>query len=349
MTKTLDGSSSEHAGGSTKRKRKRRRSPGGLGRGLARILNDSQAPEDSPAVNDSGLLQLVGGESLARSGRIRQFVVDAALETVGEAFGLDGIVLATCNQSAGTELDERFPSPTFLAASLPENWSRDSQRLFEIYGHLWRVLRHDDRSPALPGEMKAPSADGEAGQWQVSVGSQWAWLSRADDDEEPIAVIAIRDAAFSAAEADALATVVASVVAACSESGSKLSARQSIAAGTTATVKSDGVDMLAEVVADWHLGPVGDNACRPGRRNGVGRAQDPITAVARAAAKACRPRCEVAFAGASRVDDAEVFIVMIRDADGGLRLGFAVARPGQYVGAAEAVFTAATPTGSAGR
>ncbi|MGI9598040.1 MAG: hypothetical protein ACR2QK_17890, partial [Acidimicrobiales bacterium] len=94
MAATFTESESELAVGAAKRKRKRRRTPGGLGRGLARILTDSQAAPEPSQSGPSGLLQLVGGESNAKSDKIRNFVVDTALSTMVEGFSLDGVVLA---------------------------------------------------------------------------------------------------------------------------------------------------------------------------------------------------------------------------------------------------------------
>lgn len=241
----------------------------------------------------------------------------------------------------GSEHDSEAEAvPTFLAARLPPSWAAESQVLFEIYGNLWRVLQHDFHevgSSLLGGRLPSPVPLQE--QWQIPIGRHWILISRMDDGGVPVAAVAIRKASFSPAEADAFGAVVGSVVAACSENDSKSGARALIGAGTSASLKSEGADVLAEVNADWTLGP--DHPTPAGRRIGVGRGPDPVTAVARAAAKACRPRCEITFAGSSELEDVEVSIVMIRHATQGLRLGYAVREKGDYSGVAEAVFTAA--------
>ncbi|MGI9597827.1 MAG: hypothetical protein ACR2QK_16805, partial [Acidimicrobiales bacterium] len=234
------------------------------------------------------------------------------------------------------------PAPTFLAARLPPSWSAESQVLFEIYGNLWRILQNDGHrasSDLVGARLPGPIPMQE--QWQIPVGRHWVLMTRMDDDGQPVAAVAIRKASFSPAEAEAFGAVVGSVVAACSDSEAKAEARRLIRAGTAASLKSEGRDLLAEVNADWQL-PTEDRA-RPvaGRRTGVGRGPDPVTAVARAAAKACRPRCEVTFAGSSELEDVEVTIVMIRHAEQGLKLGYAVGEKGDRSAAAEAVFTAA--------
>lgn len=333
--------------GATKRKRKKRRSPGGLGRGLARILTDSNAAPSRSATADSGLLQLVGGESSAKATKVRKFVVDTALSALADAFALDGLILATHSPDEQqqlerlNELGETTKSPPmFLAATLPPSWSLDSQILFEVYGNLWRVLK-DDESDAAQVEGTVPLSNAISRQWQTAIGQHQVWMARMDDGQQPVAVVAIRPDPFTPPETEALAAVIGSVVAACSENEAKLTARHAIREGTSVSLKSEGADVLAEVSADWQLsGQVATGATA--RRNGAGRDVDPVAAVARAAAKACRPRCEITFAGASDLDDSQVSVVMIRDAQHGLRLGFAVRPHGDYSGAAEAVFTAAS-------
>ncbi len=364
-----------------KPKRKRRRSPGGLGRGLARILTDNRtAPESSGSVH-SGLLQLVGAEDCARSNRIRSFVVETALGAIADAFALDGVALvaqtaaqkdplgttqstadpaATDRESTASEAespsvqsgmadDAPVAVPTFLAARLPTGWSTESPELFEIYGNLWHILQDEQPSSSssliagrLPGSVAKVSA-AMPQHWQQQIGRQWVLLSRIDSGELPVASVAIRKSSFSEAEIEALGAVIGSVVTACSDSEAATITRQRIRSGTSATLKSEGDDVLAEVRAEWDLpsGPTTRPDGPAGRRTGLGRGSDPAIAVARAAAKACRPRCEVAFAGNSELEGVDVSIVMISHPDLGLRLGFAVRERGDYGGTAEAVFTAA--------
>ena len=361
-------SESELVVGAGKRKRKRRRSPGGLGRGLARILTDSQSGPGSKPAADSGLLQLVGAQTNARTIKVRKFVVDTALSTLADAFSLDGVVLATRPPAVG-ELEQEHQTPSFLAATLPPSWSNDSQLLFEIYGNLWRVLRHqpeaghptgstgsgsdgterdlpDEDPTTATGDTLTEDVTGEV-DWHTTIGRHAVWMSRMDDGTQPVAIVAIREHPFSEPETQALAELLGSVVLACAEDDDRLAARQIIEQGTAVSLKSEGADVLAEVTAEWPLAPTPENADVMARRTGVGRASDPATAVARAAAKACRPRCEVTFAGESELEGSAVSIVMIRDADQHLRLGYAVRPSGDFSGAAEAVFAAAgaTPAG----
>ena len=60
-----------------------------------------------------------------------------------------------------------------------------------------------------------------------------------------------------------------------------------------------------------------------------------------AAAKACRPRCEVVFAGSTELDDGDVAVALVHHHRHGLRLGYAIRPRGDLGGIAEAVFTAA--------
>ncbi len=364
ITTPFTESESELVVGAGKRKRKRRRSPGGLGRGLARILTDSQSGPGGRPAADSGLLQLVGAQSNARTVKVRKFVVDTALSTLADAFALDGVVLATRPPVVG-DLDQEHQTPSFLAATLPPSWSNDSQLLFEIYGNLWRVLRDHPPESANGESVNGQSAtggfaNGHAGDtnadggepalmadgddWHTTIGRHAVWMSRMDDGTQPVAVVAIREQPFSEPETVALSEVLGSVVLACSEDDDRLAARQIIEQGTAVSFKSEGAAVLAEVTADWPLAPSPDAIDAMARRTGVGRASDPATAAARAAAKACRPRCELTFAGASDLDDSVVSIVMIRDAEQRLRLGYAVRPTGDFSGAAEAVFAAAGAT-----
>lgn len=365
--------------------KKRKRQPGGLGRGLGRILTDSGNEGGSVSVQRSGLLRLVGGDGGIGSTRIRDVLVEAALGAMSAGFGLDGVVLAVQAgpTTPGEEIDSQEtepaspsggPSPsagsrdTFLAAKLPPSWTADSEPLFQLYGNLWWLLEDPERlelerqEQTPPWAVSAPNNDvddqpgrGErigsnpdARQWQLPLGQGWLWLCRLVDGEDVVAAVALRPSRFEAVEADTLASLVHATVLACSSSEARATQRERIVDGTTTTLKTDGDDIQAEVVAEWHR-PVE----RPSRRKpvdgrtdtkrvGVARATDIPTAVAKAAAKACRPRCQVTFAGSSEVDDeSDVSIVMIDGPEHGLRMGFAVRRRGDHGGPAEAVFTAA--------
>lgn len=352
-------SESELGSSAVRRQRKRKRQPGGLGRGLGRILTDSGNEGSPSTVQRSGLLQLVGGEVTAGPDRIRDVVVDAALGAMMAGFSLDGVVLVaqapTTSVSDAADQSAGF-DPTFLAAKLPPSWSADSQLLFEIYGNLWWLLQDPDDFGVSSGGVKSGPADGQiAGtaentrQWQIPLGENWLWLCRMHDGEDVVAAVAIRPAPFEPTEANTLSSLVNAVVTACSNSEARAATRAQISSGTRTTLKLDGEEIMAEVVAEWHQPAAGRSGRQrrgdknvDARRLGAARAADVPTAVARAAAKACRPRCQVTFAGSSEVDeDSEVSIVMIDGPEHGLRMGFAVRQKGDNGGAAEAVFTAA--------
>ncbi|MEM7275183.1 MAG: hypothetical protein AAF547_19035 [Actinomycetota bacterium] len=288
-------------------------------------------------------------------------MVDAALGAMVDGFGLDGVVLAARagTATAATAPADRNPAPidastggtetttpTFLATRLPPSISADSRLLFELYGQLWRLL--DDDGPAVSSDLVGRRLDGPVApisQSQIAVGRHWLWVCRIDGGDDPIGAVAVRKASFTAEEAETLGSLIAAVVSAFGERGARLEARERIRSGTTTLLKPEDDGVRAEVRADWELDRPDDDApaprFKPGLRVGTGRAAEPSLAVARAAAKACRPRCEVMFAGASPLDDDEVSIVLLVHPERGLRLGFAVGPADDHRGAAEAVFTAA--------
>ncbi len=327
--------------GAAVRKRKRRRSPGGLGRGLARILTDANTRPEVGDRHRPGLVQLVGGRPSAKTTRVQRFVVETALATMADGFSLDGVVLATRGRESSEHVG-RSVGPVSLTASFPASWSVDSPALLQIYGNLWEDLQDERQSTGSSVDRRGPTERVVPTEHrQIPVGRHWVWMARLDDGDQSTAAAAIRTASFSPLEAEALATVMGSLVAACSESAARAAARRLIQDNTAISLKSEGQDVLAEVNAHWELAANGGPAGRPSRRTGLGRGPDPTTAVARAAAKACRPRCEIAFAGTSELEEGEVSIVMIRDQRQGLRLGYALREKGDHGGVAEAVFTAA--------
>ena len=356
------------AEGGGRRSRKRRRSRG-LGRGLSRILNDAAGEGGPDGSKRAGLLQLVGGPANPAADRIRDFVVDAALGAMVDGFGLDGVVLAARSTDGSNPAEDATAAssdaagePTFLATRLPASLSADSRVLFEMYGQLWRLLSNGGTEVA--SDLVGQRLDGPVSpveHCQVGVGRHWFWLCRVEGAEDPVGAVAIRKASFAAEEAESLAALVAAVVSACDDRRAGAALRAHIRSGTSTLLKDEGEEVRAEVTADWELPDAQDDRRHPtaGRLVGAGRAGEPVLAVARAAAKACRPRCEVVFAGASPletsgsvssaqgVDDSVdggldgVSIVLLTHPDRGLRLGFAVGRDGDLGSVAEAVFTAA--------
>jgi hypothetical protein len=314
-----------------RRKRKKRRSPGGLGRGLARILVDSQDPADDVEAR-SGLLQLVGGQSPARLREIRRLVADRAVVAVADGFGLDGLVLVAALQPPLPAMGVANPAEPPVVASI--------ERLAVDESTRQRLIRCGLDGPAgIPTPL-------EGGRW-------WSLHLPGSPEGAGLSAVAIRSQRFDPAEVDALASVVNSVAEACDEDPGAGAFRQRIVDGTTVVLNDgDGADEIrAEVRADWPSNLAVEARTGPrrpalDRRTGLGHGPDATTAVARAAAKACRPRCKVAFAGSSIREGVEVTIVIVHNDACGLRLGIAVTAPGDPAGAAEAVFTATSDGGS---
>lgn len=298
-------------------------------------------------------------------------VVDAALGAIVNGFGLDGVLL-TADDSAARVPDRQTDlvfdtagDATFVAAKLPPSWSADSALLFEVYGNLWWLLRdHGPSGGAASGRnanatrwrasaARMTGTSNGSDHWQTALDSRWLWICRINDGDDVVAAAAIRPEPFKPEEAETMASLIQAVVGTFSGNESRVSTREQVRMGTRTALKYEGRDIRAEVTAEWDPETVGQGSASNGgrqrhrknpvlRRIGSAKAADPATAVARAAAKACRPRCQVTFAGSSEVDDAEVTIVMINGPDCGLRMGFAVRPIGDKTGAAEAVFTAAS-------
>jgi len=242
---------------------------------------------------------------------------------VVEGFGLDGMVIA-----AGPGPDHP-DEPPVLCSQLPPSWSADSGVLLAVYGNLWPLL--DREAPPTPNARR---------HWEIPVEGHRIWLHRTVEGDRPLVAAAIRSTPLSGAEGDGLADIVGALAGPLAGGGAGPALRQSIMEATTISLKSEGADVLAEVNAEW-TPPVGAAGTRSGRRTGVGRGSDPVIAVARAAAKACRPRCEVTFAGATELDDGDVAVALVQHQRDGLRLGYALRPRGDLGGVAEAVFTAA--------
>ena len=305
-------------------KRKRRRGPGGLGRGLARILvdgGDHHAGRPTP----SGLVELVGGRSAKRLVTVRGEVIDAALRALMAAFDLRALAVAAGPTPGvnGEEVERRLV--------MPAGWSIDEghgaqldRQLSLLVDQPIAAVRHGHRSREIP-------IDGHR-----------LWLNRTVEDGRVLAATAVRKASLPPSSAESLAGATRALAASMADRGADLGLRQAIAEGTLITLKSEGDDVLAEVNADWPL-PQPSRSGRRNRRTGVGRGTEPVQAVARAAAKACRPRCEVLYAGTAPTAEAdgEIAVVVVRHQPNGLRVGWAERSRGDLGAVAEAVFTAA--------
>ncbi len=304
-------------------KRKRRRSPGGLGRGLARILvdNGDVADERPP----SGLVELVGGQSAVRLAAVETAVLDAAMRALMIAFELEALAIGL-----GPDPDQPESGPA-TRVLLPPGWSTESGPGAQLHRQLAaRVGQPTGRVERGPARREVP-IDGHR-----------LWLYQTVLDGRLVVAIAIRDASLPSSAGDSLAAAAQSLAASMTDRGVDLNLRHAIHASTTISLKSEGEDVLAEVNAEWPLPPPTKANLR-NRRTGVGRGTEPVQAVARAAAKACRPRCEVLFAGVAPngAGDADVAIVLVRHHELDLRVGWAERPRGDLGAVAEAVFTAA--------
>ncbi len=336
--------------------RKRRRGPGGLGRGLARILVDAGGAADQPAP-PAGLVELVGGQSAVRLASIEATVLDAALRALMQAFGLRALAVA-----AGAHPDRPDDGP-IVRTMTPPGWPDDRGPGLQLRQQLDRLLGRSPEQLAAGTPWREIPLDGHR-----------LWLHGAVEDGRVLAATALRASSLPRASAAALGPAVRALASSMAERGVDLGLRHTIHESTQIALKSEGGDVLAEVNADWPL-PRPTKPGLRGRRTGVGRGSEPVQAVARAAAKACRPRCEVLFAGLApstspaieaaghprvsggAVDGAgptgrpgqppgadpaaEIAVVLIRHHRHGLRVGWAERDPGDLGAVAEAVFTAA--------
>lgn len=305
-------------------KRKRRRGPGGLGRGLARILVDAggEAADDRPR---PGLVELVGGQSALRLAAVESTVLTAAMRALMGAFGLEAFAVGV-----GPDPDHAESAPTTRIV-LPPGWSTEVGPGAQLHRQL----------TARVGQSTGRVERG-AQRREVPIDGHRLWLHQDVIDGRVVVAVAIREASLPMSAGGPLASAAQSVAASMTDRGVDLKARHTIHAATQVSLKSERDDVLAEVNADWPLPPPARQNLRT-RRTGVGRGDEPVIAVARAAAKACRPRCEVLFAGVAPndADDADVAVVLIRHHELDLRVGWAERPRGDLVAVAEAVFTAA--------
>lgn len=344
-----------------------RRQLGGLGRGLAGILEVDPAQERiSSDSGGAGLNQLLGQQFSTKVATVRAFVVETALAAIAEAFGAHGVVMASRERLPSTasghyryrsaarsgsavrgdhdgEVAEPNSSPT-LALRLPPSWGPSSPALFAVYGHLWEMLTAEQHHCRRCGTSDRPLA-----YRQERVDSHWAWFCRIEDQSVSVAAALVRLTPFDEAESDALARSMASVVTAVSPpvpgGGQPTDVRTTVASNVSLSAELAGGDptnaITAEVTVQNPSLPSGET---PGLASvtATGRGPDIETAVARAAANACHPQCQVRFAGSSDVDGQTISVVIVSDHDGAPRLGVSIRPVGDYTGVAEAVFLAAS-------
>lgn len=215
---------------------------------------------------------------------------------------------------------------------MPEGWSSEAGPGAQLHRQL----------TARVGQPTARVQRGGPHRREVPIDGHRLWLYQALLDGRVVVAVAIRDASLPSSEGGSLAAAAQSLAISMTDRGADLKLRHAIHESTQISLKSERDDVLAEVNADWLLPPPAHQNLRS-RRTGVGRAEEPVAAVARAAAKACRPRCDVLFAGVApnEAGDADVAIVVIRHHELDLRVGWAERPRGDLGAVAEAVFTAA--------
>jgi hypothetical protein len=288
------------------------RAVGGLGRGLAGILGDVQPPLAS---RRRGLQQLLGRGFERSLSRIRQFVTDTALAAIAEGFEAEAVVIA---RRDGIGL------PAVVSSRIPPSWEEAPSLTFELFGQLWRMLDDAASERTLPAAGVRRSS-GMVGRG-VSIGNHEVWLGCQETVEGFLVAAVARCRPFTIDEDVVLARLVRSVA---------------VAVGGEGPVLPEGSIRSLEVLgrSDWSevdLCLELDGRRRRSRATGP----TPELAVARAAAACCRPRCEVTFAGRTRLDDAEVTVVVVDDGAASPLLGIAVTSPGDEAGPVEAVVSA---------
>lgn len=355
----MSGSGPE-GGGSSPSAPTTRRQLGGLGRGLAGILDvDPPQGKVSSENGGAGLNQLLGQQFSTKVASVRAFVVETALAAIAEAFGAHGVVMASRERPSSTpsghyryrsaakgdvvgDPTEPNSSPA-LALRLPPSWSPSSPALFAVYGHLWEMLTAEQHHCRRCGTTDRPLA-----YRQERVDSHWAWFCRIEDQSVSVAAALVRLTPFDEAESDALARSMASVVTAVSPpvpGGQPNEVRTTVSSNVSLSADLAGDDpanaITAEVTVEEPGLGSGDNFGLASV-TATGRGPDIETAVARAAANACQPQCSVRFAGSSDVDGQTISVVIVSDQDGAPRLGVSIRPVGDHAGVAEAVFLAAS-------
>ena len=249
-------------------------------------------------------------------------MAEAALGVLVSGFGLRALAVAAAPTSGSPG------HPVARRELLPAGWSAE-RGLGAILDRHVQALIDDPRSLHLP----------LVGSRELVIDGQRLWLHRAVEGDRVLAAAAMTGEPLGSSASLALGVATQTLASSLAERGADLKLRHSMHGATSISLKSEGGDVLAEVNADWPL-PDGAGGVIRGRRTGVGRAAEPILAVAKAAAKACRPRCEVLYAGTTRGVDGDVTIVLIRHQRRGLRVGWAERSRGDLRGVTEAVFTA---------
>jgi hypothetical protein len=288
------------------------RTAGGLGRGLAGIL------DPVPAVtrrSRPGLQRLLGRRDSVTPPRVRQFVTDTALGVIAEGFEADAVAIAHVD-------DVGQP---VVATRLPPSWEGSSSLTFALYGHLWALL--EGRPETDWGDDRCRTRQrGVAAADECRIGGFATWLGGQATTRGPFAAAVMRREPFTAVECDTLTRLIRSVGVALGPDRSALPHD----AVVKATARCDGTRWRTETVVE----------VRGKRRRAFAEAGTRELAIARAAAKLSRRPVEVAFAGRTDMDGTAVTIVVVVDENQSPYLGLALTDPAGGTGAVEAVFSA---------
>lgn len=277
---------------------------GGLGRGLAGIIDDSLS--DRGLGRGVGITQLVGRSTSLAPSRVRGFVTNIALGVIAEGFDAEAVVIA---RRDGTG------KPPEVSERIPPSWDGSPGLAFELFGHLWGVL-----------ETAPDGLAGESGlEEEFDSGRRHVWLGCCPVSGGYLAVAVVRSAGFTPSERQALGRLARSVaVAVCSDS------LEHKVSGLDVSVEADAIGAVATVEMDW-----GGN-----RKRCVVRAGEAELAVGTAAAAIAGPDVVVDFAGSTVVNENMVSLVLVRCGGAGSLLGLGLSELGDYRGVVEAVMSA---------
>lgn len=268
------------------------RSPGGLGRGLAGILDRS---EGSNADEGSGLGQLLGRPVERSSPRVRRFVADLALEAIASSFDAEAVLLV--------RRDDDRPS-SVICTRVPPSWQDRPGLEFEMQGRLWGELA--DRQAGLGRPLRPRS-------YSALVDGKHAWFGRRPLPDGVLAAAVVRGRPFTSAEETALARVVRSVAGAIGDPspGPPDGTRLSVTAGSA----GDGAGRDGDGEGErWSARVLLEEP--EGRRSATGRGPTRESATAAAALALSGVEAEIGFAGQAEVDGLVVSIVIVDPSDG---------------------------------
>jgi hypothetical protein len=254
-------------------------------------------------------------------------ILEVALDELCRLYHLNGMAMAIVppGRSAG-EAD--------VLECLPADWSPEHGSVRALHRHLLALLAPPMRAPG-------PGPSGE-----LPVAGRTLWLYRVPCPGWSVGVVAVRTAPFDAVERRSLEMVTEALTVLLAGPSPDPDRRQAMAERSSIALKAgSGATVVAELLTDWPQPPRPLADPHPTRRAGVGRGTSAVVAVARAAAKASRPRCTLVFAGTAPLDDHQIALTVVEDVDHKLRLGVARRAPGDLGAVAESVFAAGFSTG----